>query len=128
MELQNAEKGDRMITNHCSKRLKERNLILPVSLLNRISERCQKDTAVLLLQFDEIKNDSDLNYHKRFESNGDLVFVIVRYNPIIKKFRPVTIMYRRSNQQNTCEKLHVAEIVDIHKSFEKEIKNESYFE
>lgn len=97
-----------MITQHIRERLQERNIQISENTCKSLAEKCNCDTALILCHFSEIKNDSNLSYYERKESNGDLLILICRNG------NPVTIMFRRSNQCGNFEKaLRVKKVEDI---------------
>lgn len=87
---------------HVSQRLAERGISIPQGEIDGIAQTCRQDTAVILCQLDHMNYVRD-GY---IGSNGDLVILIVR------SCRPVTIMFRRSNQPLTAEALRVNQVVD----------------
>jgi len=92
---------------HTQQRLIERGINIPDSELYTIAKNCTCDSAVILAKLSEHKGDNASGYYQRQESNGDLIILIVRNN------KPVTIMYRRSNQTNTTSQLRVNNIIDL---------------
>lgn len=84
---------------HVSKRLAERGIHIPPSDIDRLARSCHADTAIVLSHLTQCNRVTD-------GSNGDLVILIVR------ECRPVTIMFRRSNQPLTPCALRVDEIID----------------
>lgn len=87
---------------HVSQRLAERGITIPEREIDGIARSCRKDTAVILCHLDRVNYVRD-GY---IGSNGDLVILIVR------NYRPVTIMFRRSNQPLTPDALRVNEVID----------------
>ena len=65
------------------------------------------ECAAVILSRVEHKGTNTGDYHGRMDSNGDLIVLIIRDH------RAVTIMYRRSNQPQTCEALHVSQVIDL---------------
>jgi len=100
-----------MLTQHIKERCQDRNVEISENILSNLASQCCCDTALLLCRFSEIKNDSDKDFYDREESNGDLLFLIVR------RKRPVTIFFRRSDQNNTLDGLRVNLIEDISNLF-----------
>jgi len=92
---------------HIHDRLRQRGIDINGKAIENLSMRCEGDVALLLHKFDTVANDSCLPFCQRKESNGDLVYLVVR-----NKY-PVTVMFRRSEQTNTIERLRVSHIVDI---------------
>lgn len=88
--------------SHLSERLAERGIAISRGEIEGIACKCQQDTAVVLCRFAQSNTVSN-GY---IGSNGDLVILIIRNR------RPVTIMYRRTNQPLTCDALHVSEVID----------------
>lgn len=86
---------------HVSERLAERGIAIPQGEIDGIACQCQQDTAVILCQVEQrFVRDGYLG------SNGDIVVLIVRHR------RPVTIMFRRSNQPMTAEALRVEQVIE----------------
>lgn len=104
--------------NHIQERLQERNINIPLTVINNLADHCINDTALILAHLDTAHGDSVSNYCDRGESNGDLVVLIVRNN------RPNTIMYRRSSQTNTANQLRVDVLEDISEYLQDYIKGE----
>ena len=92
---------------HTQQRLIERGINIPDSELNKIALSCNVDSAVILAKLDSHKGDNVNGYYRRQESNGDLIVLIVRSS------RPITIMYRRSNQPSTPQALKVCNVIDL---------------
>lgn len=92
---------------HTQQRLIERGIKIPDSELNKIALSCNVDSAVILAKLDTHKGDNSNGYYQRQESNGDLIVLIVRNS------RPITIMYRRSNQPQTAQALKVSNVIDL---------------
>lgn len=88
-----------MLNSHIISRLKLRNLNYSEDFLLGISQKCRVDTAVLLKS-----PEKKVFVRDEEESNGDLVILIVRNG------RPITIMFRRSNQSLNKFALNVEEI------------------
>lgn len=88
---------------HIYQRLNERGLSFSMEYLISLAKKCENDTAILLCILDEYRNDSDLDFCQRKESNGNLVILIVRNQD------PITIMFRRTEQPFTPEALKVDE-------------------
>jgi hypothetical protein len=65
------------------------------------------DTAYIIKNLESHIGSMDADCYARKESNGDMVVLIVRTN------NPVTIMYRRKNQNNTPDGLRVEKLVDL---------------
>lgn len=87
--------------SHLSERLAERGITIPQGEIEGIAQRCRLDTAVILCHVEcKYVHDGYIG------SNGDLVILVVRNR------RPVTIMYRRTNQPITADALRVNQIVD----------------
>ena len=92
---------------HTQQRLIERGINIPDSELNKIALSCNVDSAVILAKLDNHKGDNVNGYYQRQESNGNLIVLIVRNS------RPITIMYRRSNQPQTAQALKVSNVIDL---------------
>lgn len=90
---------------HCQQRLAERNLEIAEEALWKIA-RFVGNAAVLLARLDNHVGQEGA-YRGREESNGDLVVLIVRDS------KPVTIMYRRSDQPFTTEAMRVNQVYEI---------------
>lgn len=88
--------------SHLSERLAERGITIPKGELEGVACKCRQDTAIVLCRLAQ-SNPVSNGY---IGSNGDLVILIIRNR------RPVTIMYRRTNQPLTCDALHVSEVID----------------
>lgn len=86
---------------HITQRLAERGIDIASNDLQRLAMACNRATAIILAH-----TPKRLVSGGNIGSNGDLVILIVR------QCRPVTIMFRRSEQPMTCEALHVSEIID----------------
>ena len=86
---------------HLTQRLAERGIDITPSQLVGLARECRQDTAVILTRC-QIRLVADGN----IGSNGDLVILIVR------SCRPITIMFRRSNQPLTPSALKVDAIID----------------
>ncbi len=95
------------MARHIIEQLEKRGIEINVTILGNIANRCDGDVALLLHKFDHIVNDTSTRFCERKESNGDLLYLIVRNR------YPVTVMYRRSAQVNTPEMLKVSHIADI---------------
>ena len=93
--------------SHLQERLQERNIEIGDSFLYLLAFVAEKDTAYIIKNLDCHKGTTEKNYYDRKESNGDMVVLIVRKN------NPVTIMYRRKNQNNTPEGLRVESLIDL---------------
>lgn len=110
------------MARHIIEQLEKRGIEINVTVLANLANRCDGDVALLLHEFDYIVNDSDKPFRERTESNGDLVYLIVRNR------YPVTVMFRRSAQVNTPQMLKVSHITDIRDIIQnyviKENKNE----
>lgn len=83
---------------HVSQRLAERGISISERDILTLCQDCHYDTALVMGRVE--------NCHCVDGSNGDLIILIVR------ECRPVTIMYRRSNQPLTTNALRVDEIID----------------
>jgi hypothetical protein len=92
--------------SHLQQRLAERNIKIADSTLWNIARGLRRDSAVLVMKLDSHMGQNDGDFTTRKESNGDLVFLIVRDS------RPVTIFYRRSSQTNTPNQMRVDQILD----------------
>lgn len=92
------------VPDHIYKRLNERKLSFSEIFLLALAQECERDTAILLKNLHECKNESSLPHKLRRESNGELVILIIRES------KPITIMFRRSDQPFTPEALRVDEI------------------
>lgn len=93
--------------NHIQQRLAERDIAIELWKLNKIASSFSVSTAVVLARLDEHMGCKDGAYRTRSESNGDLVVMIVR------DAKPITIMYRRSNQPLVPDALHVKQVVEL---------------
>lgn len=91
---------------HIEQRLAERNISIDYSKLVLIAKSCGMTSAAILLGNVPAVNDTGA-YRSRTESNGDMVVMIVR------DARPVTIMFRRSNQPFTAQALSVNKVYTI---------------
>lgn len=92
---------------HVQSRLAERNINISDEVLCKIAKYFgNTPTAVLLARLDSHIGQEGA-YRSREESNGDLVVLIVRDS------KPITIMYRRSNQPLTPDALHVRQVVEL---------------
>lgn len=91
---------------HIEQRLQERNIAISHATIAGLCYECDVDTAVIISKGEHMGQDYG-RYTERNESNGDLVVLIIRNHA------PVTVMYRRSSQTNTCEQLRVNQIIDI---------------
>ncbi len=94
---------------HIPDRLKEREINYPQDEILKIAKSCYCDTAIILQKLNESMGETNKDYKERKKSNGDLVILIVRGK------NPVTIMFRRSTQNNTPEQLKVDKIIDLTK-------------
>lgn len=94
------------VTLHICQRLHERNIDMSPLELANIASICPVSTAVVLDK-SEHKGTNSGDYYSRKDSNGDLTVLIVRNR------RPITIMFRRSNQPLKCYNLDVDLIIDI---------------
>lgn len=92
--------------SHLQDRLAEREINIPDSFLWTIAKSLKTDSAVLVKRLDSHMGTNDGDFTTRKQSNGDLVYLIVRDS------RPVTIFYRRSSQTNTPQQMRVNQIVD----------------
>jgi len=93
--------------SHLQQRLKERNIKIDESILWNIAKDLNVDSAVIVARLDSSLDDKSGNYYTRNESNGDLVFLIVRNR------KPITIMYRRSSQNNSASQLRVNQVLEL---------------
>lgn len=93
--------------SHLQARLKERNIKISDSFLYLLAFSAQEDTAFVIKYLDCHMGSTEKDYYNRKESNGDMVVLIVRGN------HPVTIMYRRKNQDDTKEGLRVGKYLDL---------------
>lgn len=86
---------------HLTQRLAERGIDITPNQLGAMAREYRQDTAVILTR-------CQMHYVRDgyIGSNGDLVILIVRDS------RPVTIMFRRSNQPLTAQALKVDEVID----------------
>lgn len=91
---------------HIEQRLAERNITIDMSKLQVIAKSCGMTSAAVLLGNVPAVNDTGA-YRSRTESNGDLVILIVR------DAKPITIMFRRSNQPFTEQALHVEKVYTL---------------
>ena len=86
---------------HVTERLSERGITISERDILTLCQGCKQDSAIILCQCDN-KRVSD-GY---IGSNGDNVILIVRDR------RPVTIMFRRSNQPMTPQALRVESVIN----------------
>ena len=94
---------------HTEERLQDRNIRLtPSQIMGYVYEYgdLAQHVAVIIGRVD-FQGDSSVAYRNRHESNGDLIVLIIR------KGQDKTIMFRRSNQNNTPEGLRVNRLVDL---------------
>jgi hypothetical protein len=96
-----------MIPYHITQRLNERKLEFQPEYLESLALNCNQDTAIILIKLNCHVGSDYRDYYARTESNGDLVILIVRES------KPITIMFRRSNQKNTPQDLRVNQILDL---------------
>ena len=88
--------------SHVQNQLKNRGLNYSEIFLRAVANDCGcEDTAVILDILDQ-----PIPYKNQFESNGNVVILIVRNR------YPVTIMFRRSNQPLTPKSLDVRKIIN----------------
>jgi len=92
---------------HIEQRLAERNITIATEALWNIARKVGKVSSAVLLGRVAHQGQQNGAYRSRSESNGDLVILLVR------GARPVTIMYRRSNQPFTAEALHVNQVIEL---------------
>lgn len=105
--LRSSPKDYTMSTQHVADRLAERNIVIELWKLNKIAQYFGSvSTAVVLARLDNHVGQ-DGAYRTRSESNGDLVILIVR------DAKPITVMYRRSNQPLLPDALHVKQVVEL---------------
>lgn len=90
---------------HLEVRLQERGI--HVSQAQIIGLCYEYECAAVILKREAHHGPTTGDFYGRNESNGDLVVLIIRNHT------PVTIMYRRSNQNNTPAGLRVDELIDI---------------
>ena len=94
---------------HTEQRLTERQISLTASQIAGIVYEygdIDTDLAVIVAKVERVEPEK-CGYYGRAQSNGDLVVLIIRNH------RPVTLMYRRSDQTNTPAQLRVNQILDI---------------
>ena len=96
-----------MLTTHVLERLQSRNIRINPRVIEQIAHNTSTDAAILLTKLNNHIGSTNNDYYARQESNGDLVYLIVRDN------RPITIMYRRSNQPSTPESMRVNVVIDL---------------
>ena len=96
-----------MLTTHVLERLQSRNIRINPCVIEEIARNTSTDAAILLAKLNNHVGSTNNDYYARKESNGDLVYLIVRDN------RPITIMYRRSNQPSTPESMRVNVVIDL---------------
>lgn len=95
------------MTLHIVQRLAERNISIEPWKLDKIAQYFGSiPTAVILTRL-EAHTGQEGAYRTREESNGDLVVLIVR------DAKPITVMYRRSNQPLTPDSMHVRQVVEL---------------
>ena len=92
------------MTQHVKKRVQDRYLSFHYKNLMDIAKRCEVDTAVIL-SIGKHMGQATGNYHDRKESNGDMVILIVRHK------KPITIMFRRSDQKPTAKAMRVEKLI-----------------
>ena len=63
--------------------------------------------AIMVKDLGEFFGDDCFDYHDRYESNGSVLWVVIRNN------RAVTFFLRRTNQPSTPEALRVDKIVRV---------------
>ncbi len=105
-----------MLTSHILQRLQQRHIAINPAILNQLAQACKVDSAVLLAKLPSHIGCNNSDYYQRKESNGNLVYLIIRDNHII------TIMYRRDNQNNTTDGLRVDAIIDLSSDLQKFVK------
>jgi hypothetical protein len=93
--------------SHLQARLQERNIEIDDSFLYLLAFSAQEDIAFVIKYLDCHKGSAEENYYARTESNGDMVVLVVREN------KPITIMYRRKNQDNTRKGLRVGKFINL---------------
>lgn len=93
------------IMTHIEKRLQERDIKVSKAVI--IGLCYEYDNAAVILARQSHYGENSGDYYGRKQSNGDMVVLIIR------EHKPVTIMYRRSNQTNTAKALRVNQLVDI---------------
>jgi hypothetical protein len=96
-------------TSHTQQRAVERQISLTTSqIAGIVYEYGDEDTdlAVIVAKCERVEPEK-CSYYGRMQSNGDLVVLIIRNH------RPVTLMYRRSDQTNTPAQLRVNKIIDL---------------
>ena len=93
--------------SHLQERLKERDIKIGDSFLYLLAFSAQEDTAFVIKYLNCHMGSTEEDYYSRKESNGDMVVLIVRGN------KPITIMYRRKNQDNTKEGLRVEKYLNL---------------
>lgn len=96
-----------MLTNHITERLNERHIKLNPAIIEQLANSAKTDSAVLITKLNNHIGSTNNDYYSRAESNGNLVFLIIRGN------KPITIMYRRDNQPMTTNALRVNAIIDL---------------
>lgn len=95
-----------MFKPHVRKQMEERGLRYEEKFLLELAEKCKVDTAIILEKLPRA-----VEYQNQYDSNGDLVILIVR-----NKY-PVTVFFRRSwNQEISKSSLSVREIIPFYKT------------
>lgn len=105
-----------MLTAHVIERLETRNIHVNPRIIAQIADNVNGSAAVLLMTLDSHVGSIDNNYYARSESNGNMVYLIIRDN------HPITIMFRRDNQPNTPESMRVNAIIDLSTDLQNLIK------
>ena len=100
---------------HAKNRLADRYIKVYYEGLLAIAKKCDVDTAVIL-GIGRHRGQSTGNYHDRKESNGDMTILIVRGK------RPVTVMFRRSDQNPTAKAMRVDKLISKKEILENDSK------
>jgi len=91
---------------HYESRTQDRPMTSTLSKAQLAGLCYEYECAAVIINRITAQNDYG-KYRSRHESNGDLVVLIIRDH------KAITIMYRRSNQPQTCEALHVSQVIDL---------------
>ncbi len=92
---------------HIEQRLAERQLSIQHEKLVLIAKSCGSTASAVVLGNVPYQGQADGAYRSRSESNGDMVILIVR------DAKPITVMFRRSDQPLTAEALKVVKVYTL---------------
>lgn len=95
--------------NHTEERLQDRHIgLTPAQVIGYVYEYGKENTDIAVIVAKcEFCGQAEGAYRSRGESNGDMIVLIIR------NMQAKTIMYRRSNQNNTPQGLRVSELIDL---------------